>query len=57
MREFAEQLGGLSVVGASCFCFVVELAEVVGFVIALYLGLPFFASFVPVDAFVFGSSV
>ena len=33
--------------------FVCEVAEVVFFVVAMYLGGPFFLSFVPVDAFVF----
>jgi len=32
---------------------IAEIAEVVGFVVAGYLGGPFVVSFVPVDAFVF----
>jgi len=53
MRELAEQLGGLSVVGAGGIDFVGEVAEVVFLIIIGYLGGPFFKSFVPVDAFVF----
>ena len=54
------RLGKFSVVFSSGFViglrgvdFIAEVAEVVGFVIAGYLGGPFFAFFVPVDAFVF----
>ena len=41
------------VVGVGGFDFVGEVAEVVFFVVAMYLGGPFFLSFVPVYAFVF----
>ena len=44
--------GGL-VISAGGGGFVGEVAEVVFFVVAMYLGGPFFTSFVPVDAFVF----
>jgi len=46
-----------SVIGAGGLYFVVEVAEVAGFVVAAYRGGPFFCFFVPVDAFVFGASV
>lgn len=42
MRELAEQLGGIAVLGFGGFGFVREVAEVVGFVVAGYLGGPFF---------------
>jgi len=41
------------VVGAGGFKFVIEIAEVVGLVVAAYRGDPFFVPFVPADAFVF----
>ena len=41
------------VVSFGGFGFVCEVAEVVFFVVAMYLGGPFFLSFVPVYAFVF----
>ncbi len=42
-----------SIVRAGGGSFVGEVAEVVFFVVAMYLGGPFFTSFVPVYAFVF----
>lgn len=51
--EFAEQFDGGLVVGLRGVDLIAEIAEVMGFVIAGYLGGPFFVSFVPVDAFVF----
>ena len=42
-----------SIISAGGFGFVGEVAEVVFFVVAMYLGGPFFTSLVPVDAFVF----
>ena len=41
------------VVGLRGVDFIAEIAEVVGLVIAGYLGGPFVVSFVPVNAFVF----
>lgn len=52
-REFAEQSGSSPVVGLRGVDFIAEVAEVVGFVVAGYLGDPFVVSFVPVDAFEF----
>ncbi len=56
------RLGKFSVIFSSGFVisfggfnFIAEIAEVVGFVIAGYLGGPFLTFFVPVDAFVFGA--
>jgi len=42
---FVVSLGGVD--------FIVEVADVVFFIVAVYLGGPFFTSFVPIDAFVF----
>ncbi len=42
-----------SIISLCGFCFVGEIAEVAGFIIARYRSGPFFTSFVPVDAFVF----
>ena len=53
MREFAVKFLSGFVIGASGFYLIVEIAEVVGSVIAPYCGRPFFTSFTPVDAFVF----
>jgi hypothetical protein len=46
-----------SIIGTGGFFFIVEVSEVVGFVVAGYLCGPFFASFVPVYAFIPGGSV
>jgi hypothetical protein len=46
-----------SIIGPGGVGFIIEVSEVVGFVIAPYRGGPFFGLFVPVDAFVFGGSV
>ena len=52
-REFAEEFDGGPVVGRRGVNFIDKVAEMVGFVVAGYLGGPFVVSFVPVDAFVF----
>ena len=46
-----------SIVCASRFGFIVEVAEVVGLVIAPYRRRPFLTSFAPVDTFIFGGFV
>ena len=51
--ELAVEAAGFFVIRAGGVDFIGEVAEVVAFVVAGYLGGPFFASFVPVDAFVF----
>lgn len=53
MREFAVVFWRSPVVCLGGFDFFGEVAEVVAFVVGGYLGGPFFASLVPVDAFVF----
>jgi len=51
--EFTVEFAGSFIIGEGGFGFVGEVAEVVFFVVAMYLGGPFFTSFVPVYAFVF----
>ena len=57
MGEFAVVFGCGPVVGSGGFDFFGEVAEVVAFVVGGYLGDPFAAPFVPVDAFVLRASV
>jgi len=53
MCESAVVLLSSAVVSIGGVGLMLEVAEVVGSSVALYLGGPFFQSFVPVDAFVF----
>ena len=50
--EFGVVFSSRPIICAGGGGFVGEVAEVVFFVVAMYLGGPFFTSFVPVDAFV-----
>ncbi len=53
MCEVAVVFSGGNVVCFGGLYLIVKVAEVVFFVVAMYLCGPFFTSFVPVDAFVF----